>query len=250
MRANLDTCGCFPTGRHYPGIADRLARYARKVAGMAQGFAPDHSWARGAFVVIDFETTGIDPEQDRIVEVGVAIFRDGVHERSENWMVDPGRPIGEEATAVHGITDEMVKDAPSFLEVWPLVRQALEGRLPVAYNHRFDSRFLWAELRRNGYSTTAAAEIPPAAADDGVWIDPFVWAREIYKAEKGFTLSAMCERLGVPLENAHRASHDAEATGKVLLALARQMPETYAELLRVQQRYAATQDVEIVWRRR
>lgn len=250
MRANLDTCGCFPSGRHYPGIADRLARSVRHVAGMALGFEADLVWASSPFVVVDFETTGLDPENDRVIEIGAALFRGGVHERSLNWMIQPGMPISPDASAVHGITDEMVKDAETFAQAWPEVRLALEGRLPVAYNHRFDSRFLWAELRRNGFSTTSAAEIPPAAADDGVWIDPLVWAREIYKNEKGFTLTSMCERLGIPLENAHRASHDAEATGKVLLALAPQMPDRYGEVLRVQQRYAATQDVEITFRRR
>ena len=58
-------------------------------------------------------------------------------------------------------------------------------------------------------------------------------------------------RLGVSLENAHRASFDAEATGRVLLALAEKMPERYGDLLRVQPRYAATQDVEAAgWRSR
>lgn len=249
MRANLDTCGCFPTGRHYPGIADRLAQSTRRVAGMAHGFPADLAWPEAPLVVIDFETTGLDPENDRIVEVGVALFREGKHERSENWLVQPGMSIAAESSAVHGITDEMVKDAPVFGEVWSLVRPFLEGRLPVAYNHRFDSRFLWAELRRMGMATTGT-EIPPAASDDGVWIDPFVWVREIYKNEKGFSLTDTCARLNVPLDTAHRASHDAEAAGKVLLAIAPQLPQRYGELLRIQQRYAATQDVEISFRRR
>jgi DNA polymerase-3 subunit epsilon len=249
MRASIDTCGCFPTGRHYPGIADRLARTSHRVAGMAHGFPADLDWPRAPFVVIDFETTGLDPEKDRIVEVGVALFRGSQHEKSENWLVQPGMPINPEASAVHGITDENVKDAPVFGEVWSLVRPLLEGRLPVAYNHRFDSRFLWAELRRLGMPTTGT-EIPPAASDDGVWIDPFVWVREIYKNEKGFSLTDTCARLGVPLETAHRASHDAEAAGKVLLAIAAELPQRYGELLRIQQRYAATQDVEITFRRR
>lgn len=249
MRANLDTCGCFPSGRHYPGIADRLAQSTRKVAGMAHGFPADVAWAEAPFVVIDFETTGLDPENDRVIEIGFALFRGGQHERSENWLVQPGIPIAPDSTAVHGITDEMVKDAPGFAEVWAMARPFLEGRLPVAYNHRFDSRFLWAELKRMGAPTTGT-EIPPAASDDGVWIDPFVWVREIYKNEKGFTLTDTCARLGVPLDNAHRASHDAEATGKVLLAIAAQMPQRYGELLRIQQRYAATQDVELSFRRR
>jgi DNA polymerase-3 subunit epsilon len=123
----------------------------------------------------------------------------------------------------------------------------------VAYNHFFDSRFLWAETRRAGLPTRSSVaegrELAPAFSDDGVWIDPLVWARELQKKEKGHKLVDVCARLGIPLESAHRASHDAEAAGRVLLALASQMPRRYAELLRVQQRYAATQDLDMAaWR--
>ena len=141
----------------------------------------------------------------------------------------------------------MLEDAPSFAQVWPQVEPYLHGRIPVAYNHEFDSRFLWAECRRLGLPPRGE-DLAPACSDDGVWIDPLVWAREIQKEERGHKLTDVCGRLGVPLETAHRASHDAEAAGRVLLALAPQMPERYADLLRVQVRTAATQDVEIGWR--
>lgn len=249
MRASIDLCGCFPTGKHYPGIAERMARLVTRVRGMAEGFEPTTVWARAPFVVLDFETTGLDPEDDRVIEIGAACFEGGVLVETRNWLVNPGMPIGEESTAITGITDEMVAGAPSFEGVWAEVRTYLEGRIPVAYNHTFDSKFLWAECRRMGLPPRGA-DLPPAACDDCVWIDPLVWAREIQKDQKGHKLGDVCARLGVPLETAHRANHDAEAAGKVLLALAEKMPERYGDLLRVQHRYAATQDVEITWRRR
>lgn len=249
MRASIDVCGCFPTGKHYPGIAERMARLVTRVRGMAEGFEPTTEWARAPFVVLDFETTGLDPQADRVIEIGVACFADGALVEAKNWLVNPGMPIGEESKAITGITDEMVADAPRFEAVWAEVRTFLEGRIPVAYNHAFDSKFLWAECRRMGLPPRGEG-LPPAACDDCVWIDPLVWAREIQKDQKGHKLGDVCARLGVSLETAHRASHDAEAAGKVLLALAAGMPERYGDLLRVQQRYAATQDVEITWRRR
>lgn len=226
-----------------------MARLMTRVRGMAEGFEPTIVWANAALAVLDFETTGLDSEVDRVIEIGVACFRNGELETSHNWLVNPGIPIGEESKAITGITDEMVADAPSFGGVWEEVRAVLDGRIPVAYNHAFDSRFLWAECRRIGLPSRGAM-LPPACSDDGVWIDPLVWAREIQKDAKGHKLGDVCSRLGVPLENAHRASHDAEAAGRVLLKLAEKMPERYGDLLRVQQRYAATQDVEITWRRR
>ena len=244
MRGSLDVCGCFPTGRHYPGIADRMVNANTRVEGMAAGFEPTTAWASAAFVVLDFETTGLDANVDRIIEIGAACFRDGVLESSKFWLVHPGIPIPPETTEITGINDEMVKDALPFAQVIQDVLPFLEGRIPVAYNHFFDSRFLWAEARRSGLSANV-----PAFALDGVWIDPLVWARELQKDEKGHKLVDVCARLEVPLENAHRASHDAEATGHVLLKLASKMPARYAELLRVQKRYAATQDLDMAgWR--
>lgn len=242
MRGNVDLCGCFPTGRHYPGIADRL-RAGQRVVGLARGFSGDTVWADAPFVVIDFETTGLDPEVDRILEIGLAAFANGAHVESKNWLVHPTVPVPAESSAVHGITDAMLEGAPRFAEVFAEVREMLVGRIPVAYNHGFDSRFLWAEQRRAGLPTRGD-DLPPACADDGVWIDPLVWAREIQKNEKGFKLVDVAARLNIPLETAHRAAFDAEATGRVLLALSRSMPERYGDLLRVQPRYAATQDVE------
>ena len=248
MRGTIDVCGCFPTGRHYPGIADRMRGDAVRIAGMAHGFAPDAMWADEALAVLDFETTGLDPQTDRVIEIGVACFRRGLLEQSKFWLVHPGIPIPPETTEITGIDDAMVTGAPPFEVAVREVLAFLEGRIPVAYNHFFDSRFFWAEARRAGLSTRSQ-DLPPALSDDGVWIDPLVWARELQKNDKGHKLVDVCARLGVPLETAHRASHDAEAAGRVLLALAPQMPRRYADLLRVQQRYAASQDLDMAgWR--
>ena len=76
MRGQVEICGCFPTGRHYPGIADRLARArtTMDVRGLAAGFEPDMAWASSSFAVIDFETTGLDAAVDRVLEMGVVCF--------------------------------------------------------------------------------------------------------------------------------------------------------------------------------
>ena len=251
MRGQIEICGCFPTGRHYPGIADLLARarVTLDVRGLAVGFEPSLAWASSSFAVIDFETTGLDPAMDRVLEMGVVCFDDGVMTASQNWLVQPTIPVPEGATAVHGITDAMLADAPRFEEVWPEIRSLLEGRLPVAYNAGFDKRFLHAELERMGESTWGE-HLPPCMQSDVEWIDPLVWARELYP-DQGARLGEMCAHLGIALDGAHRAANDAEATGKVLLALATQMPGTYAELIRVQVRYAAQQDVDYaIWRGR
>lgn len=251
MRGQVEICGCFPTGRHYPGIADRLAkaRVAIAVRGLASGFDADMPWATSSFAVIDFETTGLDPSVDRVIEMGIVCFDDGVMTGSHNWLVDPGMPVPAESTAVHGITDEMLRGQPAFEQAWSEIRVQLEGRLPVAYNAGFDKRFLLAELERMGENIWGE-HLPPAMQSDVEWIDPLVWVRELFP-DQSAKLGEICAHLAIPLEDAHRAANDAAATGKVLLAMVDRMPGTYGELIRVQVRYAAQQDVDLaVWRGR
>ncbi len=242
-------CGCFPTGRHYAGIADRIAKSVERVVGLAQEFEPEAVWAKAAFAVIDFETTGLDPEQDRVLEMGIVQFDEGLLSKRHNFLINPGIPVPEESRAVHGISDEELKDAPRFSQIADEILGHLSGRLPVAYNADFDKRFLLAEFAR--VKRPIHGELPPAARKETVWIDPLVWVRELHRDQKGHKLVDVCERLGIDLENAHRASDDAEATGRVLLRLAQDMPETYSELIRIQTQYAAQQDADRpAWRRR
>jgi len=155
--------------------------------------------------------------------------------------------IPESAISVHGITDAMVADAPRFEEIAKELTAALHGHLPVAYNATFDRKFLHAEMARVG----ATPEPPPAIDPTVTWVDPLVWVRELMAEEKSKRLGDVCQKLGIPLDDAHRAWADAEATGKVLLALADRMPKTYADLIRIQDQYAARQEAEMAdWRRR
>ena len=98
--------------------------------------------------------------------------------------------------------------------------------------------------------TTWGDDLPPAMQSEVEWVDPLVWVRELYP-EQSAKLGEICKHLEIPLEGAHRASNDAEATGRVLMTMQERMPATYAELIRVQVRYAAQQDVDLaIWRGR
>jgi DNA polymerase-3 subunit epsilon len=243
-------CGCFPTGRHYPGIADLIAEAIQKVEGLCHEFEPGSSWETIPVVVIDFETTGRDPETDRVIEIGIVTFVQGKVARRESLLVNPGIPVPEESRAVHGITDEELAGAPDFAAVMPRVLDLLQGKLPVAYNASFDRSFLLAELRRAAPQGMTPGDMPPAAREEVVWVDPLVWAREILKELQSRRLSDVAKHFGIPLAQAHRAAGDAEATGRVLMALAPQMPRVYGELVRLQKRYAAFQDAELAaWKR-
>jgi DNA polymerase III subunit epsilon len=255
MRGNVDVCGCFPTGRHYPGIAGRVSHAVEQVVGLSADFDPDTRWAEARIAVIDFETTGLSSENDRILEIGVACFAGGQLTALENWLVNPGIPIPEDARKVHNISDEEIAGAPPFDKLLGKLREVLRGHLPVAYNAAFDRGFLQAELARaaaaaSPKSAAVSGELPPAFVPDVVWIDPLVWVRELYREDKSKKLTEIAARLGIALDRAHRAASDAEAAGRVLFAIAERMPATYREVIGLQSQYAARHEADFALRRK
>ncbi len=241
-------CGCFPTGRHYPGIAHLIQVRA---VGVANEFAADAVWHDEMIAFIDTETTGRDPNIDRIIEIGVVFGRAGEVLRSRSWLVNPGVSIPAESTAIHGIKDEDVKDERSIEEIFPELILELQGAIPAAYNAEFDRAFFRSELTRFA-AGRPIDKLPPALRKEVEWLDPLVFAREIYKEEQSRALSEMAERLGISLEQAHRATHDAEAALRVLYALAKdpRLPRGYAALLQEQRRLGrAFEETRRFWRK-
>jgi DNA polymerase-3 subunit epsilon len=237
-----DGCGCFPTGRHYAGIAHLLRAVVR---GLAEEFTGETPWRDLPIALVDLETTGRDASVDRVIEVGIAVGRNGVVIARYNWLVNPGVPIPDEARAVHHISDEDVKDSPRFAAIAHEIAAALHGCVPAAYNAAFDRAFLANEFGRAGSRETAPepSTNPPALRKDVDWMDPLVWAREIQRDEKSKALGEVASRLGVKLENAHRASDDAEAALLVMYGLASdpRIPDAYGAVVQEQRRLALAQ---------
>jgi DNA polymerase III subunit epsilon len=244
--ASFDGCGCFPTGRHYAGIAHLLRAVTR---GLLDDISADAPWSELPIALVDVETTGTDASVDRVVEVGIAIARRGELVERRNWLVNPGRPIPKEASDVHKISDEAVRDAPRFEAVAGDILAALAGCVPGAYNAAFDRAFLVSEIARAGLPTEG---LPPALRKSVEWIDPLVWARELQQGEKSRALGEVAVRLGISIEQAHRASEDAEAALKVMLALGRdvRVPRAYGAFVQEQRRLSLAQADErrLKWR--
>jgi len=250
VRDSYDVCGCFPTGRHYAGIADKLSAFVN-VQGLCSYFSASGDWREAKLAVIDLETTGLSPDTDRVIEVGIAFFDQGALSSRRNWLINPGIPVPPEARAVHQINDDELATAPFFGEVFSEICEFLRDSIPVAYNASFDFSFLKAEINRLSSGAARPSSLPIPLQPQTVWIDPLVWAREIHANEKSKKLVDVCSRLGIELKEAHRAAGDAEATGKVLFALAPQMPITYGDLIRLQKQYAARQELDLAgWRKR
>lgn len=244
MAAVVDGCGCFVTGRHYPGIAHLLRVTVR---GASEEFAAEIPWSEIPIAMLDVETTGRDPVTDRVIELGIVVGQRGEVLRRHNWMINPERPIAEDARAVHGISDDDVKDAPVFAKVASEIIEALKGTLLAAYNANFDKAFLFSEMERAEVETVAVASLQRKVE----WLDPLVWARELYAEERSRGLGDMAARLGIKLENAHRASDDAEAALHVLYKLANdpRMPRAYGAFVQEQRRLSLKQaDERRLWR--
>ena len=151
----------------------------------------------GKLIFIDLETTGPNPTNDRITEIGIVeASKDGV----QRWsvLVNPQVPIPPFIVGLTGISDEMVKDAPIFAEVQEELLRRLQGGLFIAHNARFDYGFLRNEFKRLG--KTFRCEV----------LCTLKLSRKLFPDVISHGLDALVERHGLSTEARHRALGDAE----------------------------------------
>lgn len=169
---------------------------------------------KNPLVFFDLEATGINIVKDRIVEISyVKVFPNGKEEKMTR-RVNPGMPIPPESTAIHGITDEDVKDCPTFKEIAKSLAAQIEGCDLAGYNsNRFDIPMLAEEFLR-------------ADVDIDLNRRKFIDVQTIFHKMEQRTLSAAykfyCDK---SLENAHTAEADTVATYEVLKAQLDRYPE-------------------------
>ena len=185
-------------------------------------------WARDLlsreFVIFDVETTGLDYDWDRIVQIGVI---DHTGKVLLDTLIKPCVHIPPEATQIHGITNEMVKDAPTFGEIHPSLFEALNYRVWVCYNLDFDRGFLVEECARHNLRPP----LPSLWADT----DP-AQRREMYCAMSAYAafwgeqrwsggykwqrLTDACAQQGIEVNGAHSAVGDCLMTLALLNKMA------------------------------
>ncbi|MFU8802979.1 MAG: PolC-type DNA polymerase III [Bradymonadaceae bacterium] len=198
-------------------------------------------WKDLPLAVIDVETTGLDPREDRVIEIGIIRFEAGEVVETYGELINPERPIPADSTKITGITDEDVKDSPVFADIAEAICERLQGVGIVAYNLSFDRSFVRHELERCGLSWP----------DESPTLDPLIFARQFFKNHPRKNLGTVAKLLGIPLEEAHRATHDATGTGHVLYAFADRLPEDLDQLLMLQAQWEAVQAQEMAsWRGR
>ena len=158
--------------------------------------------ASDKYIFVDLETTGLNPSQDRICQIGI-ILADG---KEINMLINPGIAIPASVTAVHGITNEMVRNAPKFEDIAAeLINGLEEANIFVAYNFTFDFQFLQNELFR-----TVHYELKE---EDFAFIDPYKIFRKMFPHNLA---NAYYFYTGKQIIGAHSAINDIRATKEVL----------------------------------
>jgi len=156
-------------------------------------------------VCFDLETTGLDCENERIIEIGACIYRDGEVTSTFGTFVDPGRPIPDKITEITGIDDKMVAGAPSEEEALRNFFDYAAGRTLVAHNASFDMSFLKSACRRLGWPD--AFELP--------CVDTLALSQTLLPDLARHRLDTLTKYFKLPKFNHHRAVDDTVALAKI-----------------------------------
>ena len=169
-------------------------------------FSPRGQNLDDTYVVFDIETTGLSKEKEMITEIGAVKVADGKIIDRFSTFVNPQRPISAEITKLTGITDDMVKDAPTIENVLPEFLKFCEDTVLVAHNASFDTGFIRIAAERAGLGELHHTVV-----------DTLELARALLPELNKHKLDIVCEHLGVTLNGHHRAVNDAEATAEVFI---------------------------------
>lgn len=167
-----------------------------------------------AYVVLDVETTGLNTRADEIIEIGAVRIENGAEVAEFSELINPGRPVPEKVVELTGITAAMLRDKPTLMDVMPAFAKFCEGAVLVAHNASFDTAFFRRAFRDAGLPF------------DFTILDTLALARGVYPQLRSHKLGNLCKHLNISLVNAHRAVHDARATGLMLMKLLGEVART------------------------
>ncbi len=165
--------------------------------------------SRASFAVVDVETTGLRFDRDQILQIAV-VLQDWTAHPTSVWStyVRPSqfwsRDLGPQH--VHGISRRKLIFAPTTAKAMQKFAQLTAGRILVAHNAEFDTKFLQTAALENHVDLNWAGVL--CTLELSRKLDP--------KREQTHKLSTLCEKYGVALDQAHHAEHDARATAEVL----------------------------------
>lgn len=181
-----------------------------------------------SYVVIDLETTGLDPRFDEIIEIaGVRYEYDQETDRFQT-LVKPMNEIDPFITELTGITNEMVQDAPNIEPILPDFLEFIGASVIIGHNVNFDINFV--------YDTAMFLSLPPISND---FVDTMRLSRRLYKDMQNHKLGTLIAYLGVGSTVEHRALADCLDTQKCYLKMKQHVQETGASLIADREHYGS-----------
>lgn len=164
---------------------------------------------KNRYITFDVETTGLNPKEDKIVEVGAVIFEDGIEKEHFESFINPKIQIPKEVTDINGITNEMLLNAPDEKEVCKklcdFLGDAIRNKIVIcAYNARFHMDFLCNTLKKNGIDANI------------YFLDTLELSRDLVENLENYKQATVAEHFQIELKNVHRAYDDAAVCGKIM----------------------------------
>ncbi len=165
------------------------------------------------YIVLDIETTGLSFRTEKITEIGAAKVKNGEIVDTFECFVNPEVPIPQKIVEITHITDEMVKDAETIDKVMPKFLDFIGNLKLVAHNADFDVGFLKYNAENLGLKM------------DNEYIDSLKLSRQLYPEFKKHKLGIIAEKLGIKVENAHRALDDVKTLVQVFIKMLEKVNE-------------------------
>lgn len=153
----------------------------------------------GPVAIVDVETTGGSPGQNRLIEIGIIRIENGQEVSRFQSLVNPHQSVPPFVQNLTGISDRDLETAPSFEKIADEVEKQLKGALFIGHNVRFDYDFVKFELRRAGRNFSAPTFCSAR------------FSRSLYPEHKRHNLAELIERYGLSISSHHRALDDAQA---------------------------------------
>jgi DNA polymerase-3 subunit epsilon len=175
------------------------------------------------FICLDCETTGLDLEKDRIIEIALMRFTFDQILDSFETLIDPEMPIPEASTAIHHITDQMIRGKPKIAEVIPKVFEFLGNSILVGHGISTDISFISNATKKFNI---------PSKLSSHVFVDTLRLAR-LYGESPTNSLEMLRRHFNIAEEGAHRAMNDVVVNVEVFKYLARNFKTTEQMLERL-----------------
>lgn len=200
------------------------AKAERKAKGRSIVRVPNH------YTVVDTETTGLDSQKDRVIEIAAIRVRGGKEVARFETLVKPGRKLSKKITEITGITDEELKDAPTPQDALQRFVDFLMDDIIVAHNANFDVNFIYDSLERY--------ELPPLKNN---YVDTLRLAKYVLPDIDNYKLASLAKYYKIPQPVAHRALADCETTMHLLQKLGEDIEKQSIDLTQYQKKGYSSQ---------